>query len=89
MENHIKKIETLKIKMSVLLMVFACIMVVASFFAPPLGIIDNSVLIIFGEISAFAGSVFGISMVYSTKHKQLEVDIKKRLDNIEKGKGGN
>lgn len=85
MENHIKKVETLKIKLSVCLMIFACIMVVAGFVAPPIGLIDNSILIIFGEISAFVGSVFGINMVYSTKHKQLEVDIKKRLDNIEKG----
>ena len=83
MEVFNKKVETIKIYLSVGLMIFGCIMVLCGFWVAPAGIIDNSVLIIFGEISAFVGSVFGINMVYSTRHKQLENDIQKRLDKIE------
>lgn len=84
MEVLQKRVESIKIYLSVALMVFGCVMVMCGFWVSPMGIIDNSVLIIFGEISAFVGSVFGINMVYSTRHKQLENDIQKRLDGIEK-----
>ena len=83
MEKLYKKVESIKIYLSVALMIFGCIMVMCGFWVAPQGIIDNSVLIIFGEISTFVGSVFGISMVYSTRHKQLENEIQKRLDGIE------
>lgn len=83
MEKLYKKVESIKIYLSVALMIFGCIMVMCGFWVAPMGVIDNSVLIIFGEISTFVGSVFGISMVYSTRHKQLENEIQKRLDGIE------
>jgi hypothetical protein len=83
MEVLNKRVETIKIYLSVGLMIFGCIMVMCGFWVAPMGIIDNSVLIIFGEISAFVGSVFGINMVYSTKHKQLENEIQKRLSDVE------
>lgn len=83
MEILNKRVETIKIYLSVGLMIFGCIMVMCGFWVAPMGIIDNSVLIIFGEISAFVGSVFGINMVYSTKHKQLENEIQKRLSDVE------
>lgn len=86
MEALNKHTEKIKIYLSVGLMIFGCIMVMCGFWVSPMGIIDNSVLIIFGEISAFVGSVFGINMVYSTRHKQLENDIQKRLDGIEQKK---
>ena len=86
MEALNRKVENIKIYLSVGLMIFGCIMVMCGFWVSPMGIIDNSVLIIFGEISAFVGSVFGINMVYSTRHKQLENDIQRRLDGIENKK---
>lgn len=36
----------------------------AGFYVPPLGEIHNSVLIAFGEISTFAGGLFGIDYTY-------------------------
>lgn len=83
MEKVYKKVECIKIYLSVALMIFGCVMVMMGFWVSPIGVIDNSVLIIFGEISTFVGSVFGISMVYSTRHKQLENEIQKRLNGIE------
>ena len=83
MEALNKQTEKIKIYLSVGLMIFGCMMVMCGFWVAPMGIIDNSVLIIFGEISAFVGSVFGINMVYSTRHKQLENEIQKRLEGIE------
>lgn len=83
MEALNRQTEKIKIYLSVALMIFGCVMVLCGFWVAPMGVIDNSVLIIFGEISAFVGSVFGINMVYSTRHKQLENDIQKRLDGIE------
>jgi hypothetical protein len=45
-------------------------LLIAGFIVPPHGIIDNSVLIAFGEIMTFAGSVIGID--YNYKIKQLK-----------------
>lgn len=86
MEALNKTTEKIKIYLSVALMAFGCVMVASGFWVAPTGVIDSSVLIVFGEISAFVGSVFGINMVYSTRHKQLENDIQKRLDGLEQQK---
>lgn len=39
-------------------------LLIAGFIVPPLGIIDNSVLIAFGEICTFIGAIFGIDYHY-------------------------
>lgn len=52
---------------SALLIIVGCGLLVAGFCVPPVGIIDNSVLIAFGEILTFVGAVFGID--YSYKYK--------------------
>lgn len=84
MEKLNKSVELIKIYLSVGLMVFGCCLVMMGFWVSPIGVLDNSILIIFGEISAFVGSVFGINMVYSSRHKKLENDINIRLTEIEK-----
>ncbi len=45
-------------------------LLIAGFCVPPIGIIDNSVLIAFGEILTFAGSLFGID--YHYKYKSIK-----------------
>ena len=57
-------------KLSVQLIV-ACILVfaglgalISSFWVAPVGVIDNSVLVAFGEISTFAGALFGVDYHY-------------------------
>ena len=45
-------------------------LLIAGFCVPPIGIIDNSVLIAFGEILTFVGSLFGID--YHYKYKSIK-----------------
>lgn len=41
------------------------------FWVKPRGIIDSSVLIAFGEVSTFAGSLFGIDYYHRAKRTQV------------------
>lgn len=43
-------------------LVLGCGLLVASLILPPPGIIDNSVLVAFGETLTFSGAVFGIGI---------------------------
>lgn len=52
---------------SVLLVIVGCFLLIAGFFVIPVGVIDNSVLIAFGEILTFVGAVFGIDYNYKFK----------------------
>lgn len=52
----------------------------------PVGEIHNSVLVAYGEISAFAGSVFGIDYVRSKAFKRGLNDIEKKLKDKEEEK---
>ena len=54
--------------------IVACILVIAGlvllfmgFFAPPLGAISNSVLVAYGEVSTFSGSLIGADYHYRYK----------------------
>lgn len=44
-------------------------LLISGFCVPPTGVIDNSVLIAFGEIMTFVGSLFGIDYHYRYKHR--------------------
>ena len=46
---------------------FGCAMIVVGFACPPLGEIHHSVLIAFGEILTFSGSLIGIDYRYRYK----------------------
>jgi hypothetical protein len=52
-----------------MLVVFGMLLFVASFVVPPLGIIDNSILVAGGEVFTFAGSIIGIDYHYKEIHK--------------------
>lgn len=86
MEAFNKKVEIIKISISVALVVFGCIMLMMGFWVAPMGIIDSSVLVAFGECLTFAGAVLGINYIYQAKHKELEHKIEARMNNIEKPK---
>lgn len=47
---------------AIALLLFGCVLCVAGFIVDPSGVVDNSVLYIFGQILLYAGSVFGISL---------------------------
>ena len=59
-----KKIQLL---LSVSLCVFGGLLLIAGFVAPPLGEIHPSVLIAFGEVLTFSGSLIGIDYHYRYK----------------------
>ena len=46
---------------------FGCALLIAGFCSPPVGEIHHSVLIAFGEILTFAGSLIGIDYHYRYK----------------------
>lgn len=51
----------------IFLLVAGIILLFMGFLVNPLGVIDNSVLIAFGEICTFSGSVIGIDYNYQNK----------------------
>ena len=59
--------KRLQLILAVALCTFGCIMLVAGFVAPPLAEIHHSVLIAFGEILTFSGSLIGIDYHYRYK----------------------
>lgn len=52
---------------SAVLVAVGCGLLIAGFCVPPVGVIDNSVLIAFGEILTFVGAIFGIDYSYKVK----------------------
>ena len=61
-----KKKET-QLIVACLLVVLGAGLLIAGFIVQPVGIIDSSVLVAFGEIATFAGSLFGIDYHYRYK----------------------
>lgn len=80
--EYINKTERIKLWLAVGLIVFGAIMLIAGFCVPPLGVIDSSILIAFGEVSTFAGAVLGINYSYQIKLAEI------RRDAIRKMEGG-
>ena len=59
--------KKLQLILSVVLCAFGVLLLVAGFCCPPLGEIHHSVLIAFGEILTFSGSLIGIDYHYRYK----------------------
>lgn len=53
-----------RLTIAAVLTVVGCGLLIAGFVVPPLGIIDSSVLVAFGESSTFVGAVLGIDYNY-------------------------
>jgi FtsH-binding integral membrane protein len=62
-----KTMKKVQLILSVTLCVFGCVLLVTGFILPPLAEIHHSVLIAFGEILTFAGSLIGIDYKYRYK----------------------
>lgn len=80
MEKFNNKVEMIKIWLAVGMVIFGCGLIIAGFVVAPLGIISNSVLVAFGEVLTFAGTILGINYVYSTKMKGYEIEMNAKLD---------
>lgn len=58
---------TLQLLSAIMLIIVGCGLLIASFIVPPMGIIDSSILVAFGETCTFAGALFGIDYNYKFK----------------------
>ncbi|MBQ5388079.1 MAG: hypothetical protein IIU55_03270 [Paludibacteraceae bacterium] len=56
--------KKLQLLLAVALCAFGCVMLTTGFICPPLAEIHHSVLIAFGEILTFSGSLIGIDYKY-------------------------
>ena len=50
------------------LAIFGMALLILSFFVPPMGIIDASVLAAIGEVFTFSGALIGIDYHYKARH---------------------
>ena len=62
--------KKLQLILSVVLCAFGVLLLVAGFVIPPMGEIHHSVLIAFGEILTFCGSLIGIDYHYKYQNKE-------------------
>mgnify|MGYP003300015784 FL=1 len=54
---------------AMILVIVGCGLLIAGFVVAPLGVIDSSVLVAFGETSTFAGALFGVDYHYKQKQR--------------------
>ena len=59
-----------------------CGLLIAGFIVPPLGTIDNSLLIAFGEVCSFVGALLGLDYTY--RYKLHTYNQKKESEKVEK-----
>ena len=69
----------LKLLIAVFLTIVGSGLLIAGFTVPPLGFIDSSVLVAFGETSTFVAAVLGVDYTYKYK-----MHINKELSNSSK-----
>ncbi len=55
---------TVQLVVAVLLTLGGIVLLFSGFWVDPDGVIDSSVLVAFGEISTFAGALFGVDYTY-------------------------
>ena len=63
---------TVQLIMAILLVMSGIVLLFSSFWVTPTGEIHNNVLIAFGEISTFAGALFGVDYLYKIKQVKDE-----------------
>ena len=56
-----------QLRISVLLVIFGVILLIAAFIVPPTAVIDPTALTAFGEILTFAGAIIGIDYHHRVK----------------------
>ena len=58
---------TVQLIIAILLTLSGIVLLFSGFWIDPQGLIDNSVLVAFGETSTFAGALFGVDYTYKFK----------------------
>ena len=57
----------LQLIVAITLVIVGCALLIAGFIVPPLGVIDSSILVAYGETCTFAGALFGVDYNYRYK----------------------
>lgn len=65
---------TIQLILAALITVAGLCLLFFGLFLPPSGVIDNSVLVAFGEASTFAGALLGVDYNYKYKSEVLRMD---------------
>lgn len=60
---------------AIVLVLVGCFSLIAGIFIPPIGTIHPSVLVAFGEIAVFAGSLFGIDLHYRLEFHKIKAEV--------------
>ena len=60
---------------AIVLVLVGCFLLIAGIFIPPIGTIHPSVLVAFGEIAVFAGSLFGIDLHYRLEFHKIKAEV--------------
>lgn len=74
-----KKRLSVQLWMAVFLTVAGVVMLFCGFWVAPVGEINNSVLVAYGEVSTFAGALFGVDYSYKVKFKRYLNDKEKEI----------
>ena len=85
MKQRIKELTenqkmTIQLWLGAVLTIFGIILLMVSFYVPPLGVIDASVLAAVGEVFTFSGALIGIDYTYKYKRFKIEDERFERKD---------
>lgn len=66
MKKHLSKESriTIQLIVGIILVVAGLVLIFSGLWLPPIGIIDPSVLVAYGEVSTFAGALIGVDYKY-------------------------
>lgn len=65
---------TVQLIVAILLTLGGIVLLFCGFWVDPDGVIDSSVLVAFGEISTFAGALFGVDYTYKFRIDNLKIN---------------
>lgn len=72
-----KKKLNIRLVIAIILTIVGAGLLIAGFVVPPLGIIDSSVLVAFGETSTFLAAILGVD--YSYKYQLYKMKIANKI----------
>jgi hypothetical protein len=59
--------KNIQLLLAIIICLFGCALLIAGISLPPIGVIDSSLLVAYGETLTFAGSLIGIDYHYRYK----------------------
>lgn len=75
--TRLKATGTVKLLLASLIVLAGVLLIFSGFYVPPTGVIDQSVLIAFGEILTFAGALIGVDYTYQYRVFKIQSEVRK------------